>query len=450
MAALESVIARPEFQTAAEAVAVLAVAAIASATAVSQADLETAAALAEVRVASMEPAVVPAATGALRAWAAAVLAAAVGVVVVLAAEAVVEAAAAVAVEAAAAAAVGGEIMNNDKRRMDTMSSNSGRQKLLSRVGTATLLGLLVLSNAPTVSPQTTAPPKGKAFATAKQAADSLVDATEKYDEAALTEILGTASFDLTHTGEPARDKEMSAAFAAQARAKMKVDLNKAKTRATLIVGNEDWPFPIPIVKVGKSWYFDTKAGREELLLRRVGRNELDAIEICRGYVEAQNDYALLKHGNSGVNQYAQRIISTEGAQDGLAWKNSDGTWGGPVGEKIAAAIARGYTNRSEPYHGYFFKVLKGQGPAAPLGQLDYVIKGVMIGGFALIASPAQYRNTGVKSFMVSQDGVVYQKDLGPKTLELFQTIDRFNPDKTWTPLSELNVTLKPGWRSTWR
>ena len=331
-----------------------------------------------------------------------------------------------------------------------MSSNSGRQKLLSRVGTATLLGLLVLSAAPTVNPQTaTAATRGKAFETAQQAADSLVDATEKYDEAALTEILGPESFDLTHTGEPVRDKENSAAFAAQARAKMKVNLNKTKTRATLIVGKEDWPFPIPIVKVGTSWYFDTKAGREELLFRRIGRNELDMIQICRGYVEAQNDYALLKHGNSGVNQYAQRIISTEGQQDGLAWKNPDGTWGGPIGEKIAEAITRGYSSRTEPYHGYFFKVLKGQGPAAPLGELDYVIKGVMIGGFALIAAPAQYRNTGVKTFIVSQDGVVYQKDLGPKTLELFQTIDRFNPDKSWIPASELDVTLKPGWRSTY-
>ena len=326
-------------------------------------------------------------------------------------------------------------MNKQRKRGYTMSSNSSRQKLLSRVGTATLLGLLILSSAPTVSPQTTAPvTRGKAFETAQQAADSLVDATEKYDEAALTEILGPESFDLTHTGEPARDKENSAAFAAQARAKMKMDLNKTKTRATLIVGDEDWPFPIPIVKAGKSWYFDTKAGREELLLRRIGRNELDAIQICRGYVEAQHDYALLKHDNSGVNQYAQRIISTAGMQDGLAWRNPDATWGGPIGEKVAEAIARGYSSRTEPYHGYFFKVLKGQGPAAPLGQLDFVVKGVMIGGFALVAAPAQYRNTGVKTFMVSHDGVVYQKDLGPKTLELFGLIDRFNPDQTWRPV----------------
>jgi hypothetical protein len=278
--------------------------------------------------------------------------------------------------------------------------------------------------------------KGKSFVTAQQAADALVDAAEKYDEPALNEILGPDDWDIIHTGEPARDREMANAFAAQARAKMSVEMDKTKARATLVVGGEDWPFPLPIVKAGGHWYFDTKAGRQELLFRRIGRNELDAIQICRGYVDAQHNYALLKHGTSGVNQYAQRIISTEGQQDGLAWQNADGAWDGPIGAKIAQAIARGYTNRAEPYHGYFFKVLKGQGPAAPLGELDYVIKGVMIGGFALIASPAQYRNTGVKSFLVSQDGVVYQKDLGPKTLELFQTIDRFNPDRTWSPVMD--------------
>ena len=213
----------------------------------------------------------------------------------------------------------------------------------------------------------------------------------------------------------------------------------------MVVGEENWPFPVPIVKAGKSWFFDTKTGRREILLRRIGQNELDAIQICRGYVEAQHEYALKKREGYEVNQYAQRIISSEGKQDGLAWKKADGTWDGPIGEKVAAAIANGYTSRTEPYHGYFFKVLKGQGPAAPLGQLDYVIKGVMIGGFALIASPAQYRNTGVKSFIVSQDGVVYEKDFGPQTLEFFKGMDRFNPDRSWSPVSEpLDYKVKPG------
>jgi DUF2950 family protein len=306
-------------------------------------------------------------------------------------------------------------------------------KLSLAVGMVCLLSLVAATQ---MRAQTTtgASVKPKAFSTAQLAADALIEAAEKYDEAALGEIFGADDWDIIHTGEAPRDKELANAFAAQARAKMNVEINAKKNRAILIVGIEDWPFPLPIVKDGGGWHFDARAGREELLLRRVGRNELDAIQVCRGYVEAQHEYALSKK-EGGVNQYAQRIISTDGQQDGLAWQTADGTWAGPVGEKAAQAIAKGYS-RNEPYHGYFFKVLKGQGPAAPLGQLDYLVKGVMIGGFALIASPAQYRNTGVKSFMVSQDGVVYEKDMGPKTLELFQTIDRFNPDKTWTPVLE--------------
>jgi hypothetical protein len=322
--------------------------------------------------------------------------------------------------------------------MSQTTSKSNRSKLVSAFVTLAILGGVILSSLPLTNAQTTAAAaKGKAFDSAQAAADALITAGEQYDEAALSEILGPDSFDIIHTGEPARDKENSQAFAAQARAKMSLEYNKTKTRANIVVGEDNWPMPVPIVKVGKSWYFDTKSGRNELLLRRVGRNELDAIEICRGYVEAQNEYAVSKKVN-GVNQYAQRIISTEGQQDGLAWKNADGNWDGPIGEKIASAITRGYANRNEPYHGYFFKILKGQGPAAPLGELDYVIKGVMIGGFALLASPAQYRNTGVKSFMVSQDGVVWEKDLGPKTLEMFQSIERFNPDRSWTPVKDNN------------
>lgn len=277
--------------------------------------------------------------------------------------------------------------------------------------------------------------KVRKFPTAQEAANGLIEAAEKYDEAALTEILGPDSYDIIHTGEPARDREVAQKFAEQARIKTKVALQpKNPRRAILEIGEDDWPFALPIVKVGSTWSFDTKAGRQELLYRRIGSNELDAIAISRGYVEAQHEYALQKRGTSGVNQYAQRIISTPGKQDGLAWQNADGTWDGPVGEKVAAAIARGYSSKAEPYHGYFFKVLKGQGPDAPLGQLDFLVKDVMIGGFALIAFPSQYRMTGVQAFMVSHDGVVYQKDLGPKTLEIANAIDRFNPDKTWTPV----------------
>ena len=287
------------------------------------------------------------------------------------------------------------------------------------------------------SAQTTVTTKAKSFKTAEEAATALIDAAEKYDEAALLAILGPDSYDIIHTGEPARDREVAQQFASEARAKNNVALQpKNSRRAFLNIGNDDWPFPVPLVKGPSGWSFDARAGRLEILYRRIGSNELNAIEICRGYVEAQHEYALMKRGTSGVNQYAQRIISTPGKQDGLAWQTSDGKWEGPIGEKVAAAIARGYTSRAEPFHGYYFRVLKGQGPAAPLGELDFVVKDVMIGGFALIAFPAQYRVTGVQTFMVSHDGVVYQKDLGPKTLELAPAIERFNPDKTWTPVLE--------------
>jgi hypothetical protein len=327
-------------------------------------------------------------------------------------------------------------MKRERAIVNSTPANLLSQRLLATTMTAALLLTFVVPFVNRAGAQTKATAKGKTFATPQDAANALIDVAEKYDEAALIDVLGPGSDDILHTGEPARDSEKVKEFAAHARKKMSVEVNNTKTRATMIVGDEDWPFPVPIVKAGTGWFFDTKAGRQEILVRRIGRNELDAIEICRGFVEAQHAYALKKREGYDVPQYAQRIISTEGKQDGLAWKKADGTWEGPIGEKVAAAIALGYTSRTEPYHGYFFKVLKGQGPAAPLGQLDYVIKGVMIGGFALVASPAQYRNTGVKSFIVSQDGVVYEKDLGPQTLEFFKSMTRFNPDRSWSPVLE--------------
>ena len=161
-----------------------------------------------------------------------------------------------------------------------------------------------------------------------------------------------------------------------------------------------------------------------------------AIEVCRGYVEAQKEYATTQRDVGQVNQYAQRIVSTPGKHDGLAWQNPDGTWGGPIGENIAKAIEQGYTSSSEPYHGYFFKILKGQGVDVPPGQLDFVVNGAMIGGFALVASPAEYNITGLRTFIVSHEGVVYEKDLGPSTLDQFRKMERFNPDKTWSVVAE--------------
>lgn len=275
------------------------------------------------------------------------------------------------------------------------------------------------------------------FDTPQQAADALIEAADKFDVFALSHMFGPGGEGVIFSGEFAQDRKHAADFAAEAHEKKGVSVDpKAGNRAFLLVGSEDWPFPVPIVKNGNKWFFDGKAGLQELLYRRIGANELDAIQICRGYVEAQYEYAMQPRDGYDVNQYAQMIISTAGKQDGLAWQNADGTWGGPIGEKIAQAIEQGYTIRSEPYHGYFFKVLKGQGPTAPLGEMDFVVKGVMIGGFALVAAPAEYGVTGVRSFIVSHDGVVYDKDLGPKSLDEFEKMDRFNPDKSWTPIPE--------------
>ena len=272
----------------------------------------------------------------------------------------------------------------------------------------------------------------KGFESAQQAADALIQAAEAFDVAALKEILGPGSEDIVASQDPVQDKSRAVEFAAKAKEKHSVEVDpKNANSATLLIGNEEWPLPIPIVKRNGKWYFDTKAGREEILLRRIGANELDVLEICRGFVEAQQEYAADKHDNATVNQYAQKMISTPGKQDGLAWKNPDGTWGGPVGEEVANALEQGYSDKAQPYHGYYFKVLKGQGPAAPMGEIDFMVGGAMIGGFALVAAPAEYKVTGVQTFMVSHSGIVYEKDLGPETLTVFKSMERFNPDKTW-------------------
>ena len=280
----------------------------------------------------------------------------------------------------------------------------------------------------------------KQFNSPKEAAENLVQAAGAFDVAALKEILGPDSADIVSSQDPVQDKNKALAFAAKAKEKDSIEIDKKDpNRTILLVGNDDFPLPIPIVKRKGKWSFDTKVGREEILNRRIGANELDAITVCRGFVEAQNEYAQEKHDDAKVNQYAQRVISTAGKHDGLAWKNADGTWGGPVGEEVAKALEQGYSlpqAQPQPYHGYYFKVLKGQGPAARMGQMDFVVNGAMIGGFALAAAPAQYRVTGVKTFIVGPSGIVYEKDLGPDTLKRFQGMDRFNPDKAWRPTKD--------------
>lgn len=315
--------------------------------------------------------------------------------------------------------------------------NSARMKTLRAKIFSMVLGAAACCILPTAlraAPQTHAamPSQQRTFDTPQQAADAMILAVKNDDVAALLAIFGPAGKDFVSTGDDVQAKNSRAAFAAMAQEKMHVDIDPHNSsRAILSIGDEDWPTPVPIVQQAGKWHFDSQAGRAEILDRRIGGNELDAITICLGYAEAQEQYASEIHDDSGVNQYAQRIISTSGKQDGLTWRNADGSEGGPVGEAIAKAIAEGYTDKSGPYHGYYFKTLMGQGPAAPLGQLDYVVEGAMIGGFALVAWPAEYRVTGVQTFIVSYDGIVYQKDLGPNTSKIAAAMERYNPDKTW-------------------
>ena len=306
--------------------------------------------------------------------------------------------------------------------------------IASAIAISCLLGF-ALQAAPPAKPDAAAAsqPKQKEFDTPKEAADALVQVAANSDVAAAKEILGPDGEDLISSEDPVMDKNRAQEFAAKAKENSSIEIDKKdRNRAILLVGNDDLPLPIPIVKRKGKWSFDTKVGREEILNRRVGANELNTIEICRGFVEAQHEYAMERHDGSKVNQYAQQILSTSGKHDGLAWQNPDGTWAGPVGEEVAKALQEGYSaQRGQPYHGYYFKVLKGQGPAAPMGEMDFVVGGAMIGGFALAAAPAEYRVTGVQTFIVGPDGVVYEKNLGPDTLKKFQSMDRYNPDKTW-------------------
>ncbi len=302
----------------------------------------------------------------------------------------------------------------------------------------------VLYPSPEVQAQTQEPPASsqpvtqESFATPQFAVDALIRAAEQYDVATLLKIFGPDGKDLVSSADPVQDKKYAEAFAAKAREKKSITIDpKNGSRATLSVGSDDWPFPIPIVRQGRNWIFDSRQGSREILYRRIGANELDAIQICEGFVEAQKQYASEIHDDSGVNQYAQRIISTPGKQDGLYWETPDGTPAGPISRAVARAIEEGYSpDQPSGYHGYFFKVLKGQGPHARPGQLDYVINGIMIGGFALVASPAEYRVTGVKTFMVSYDGIVYEKDLGSNSRQIVSAMERYNPDKTWKPVEE--------------
>jgi hypothetical protein len=212
-------------------------------------------------------------------------------------------------------------------------------------------------------------------------------------------------------------------------------LEKTGDKAVLNTGKDAWPFPIPIVKDGAGWRFDTKAGKEEVLNRRIGRNELSAIQVVQAYVDAQREYYLRNPQNDKLLHYAQKFVSAQGKRDGLYYATKSGERASPLGPLLLGAKAEGYARgeggKPTPYHGYHYRILKAQGPDAPGGAYDYVVKGTMLGGHALIAWPANYGNSGVMTFVVNHDGVVYEKDLGPDSAAAVGKITRFNPDKSW-------------------
>ena len=277
------------------------------------------------------------------------------------------------------------------------------------------------------------------FKTPDEAASALASAAKAGDRKAIVTVLGPDGQDIVSSGDEVADAATRQKFVAAYDAKHQIAM-EGDNKAMLVIGQEDFPLPIPLVRKDGLWRFDTAAGREEILFRRVGRDELDAIQSCLAYVDAQNEYAERDRTAAGAN-YAQRIISAPGKKDGLYWPTSQGEDASPLGELIAEATEQGYRvgEGRTPYHGYYFKILSKQGPDAPGGALDYVVKGKMIGGFALVAYPAEYRNSGVMTFIVNHTGNVFQKDLGPDTAKLAERMTSFNPDQSWTKVTDTQL-----------
>lgn len=277
----------------------------------------------------------------------------------------------------------------------------------------------------------------ESFPSPDAAADALAAAIRAGPKEVL-KVLGSNAEDIIFSGDAVADAETRQQFIAAYDAKHAVNVEDDK-KAALVVGPADFPFPIPLVHNKKGWEFDTDAGRLEILYRRIGRNERETIQTCLAYVDAQTDYAEKDRTGAGVGVYAQRIVSSPGKKDGLYWPSSGGDES-PLGEFAAGASAEGYKVGPEPqpYHGYYYRILTQQGPNAPGGELDYVVKGKMIGGFALIAYPAEYGNSGVMTFVVNHAGTIYQKDLGPLTAERAKRMKAFNPDQTWKKVDASN------------
>jgi len=272
----------------------------------------------------------------------------------------------------------------------------------------------------------------EAYKTPEDAAAALLAAAQSGDKQDALKVFGPHGEGIISSGDAVNDANQRNKFVEAYDAKHQIE-TKDDNNATLILGEKDWPFPVPLVKKDTGWRFDTEAGLKEILFRRIGHNELDTIQSLLAYVDAQNDYAQITSASTGTATYAQRIISEPGKKDGLYWPTQSGEEPSPLGDLIADATSQGYKagGGRTPYHGYYYKILTRQGPAAHGGAYDYVVRGDMIGGFALVAYPAAYRNSGVMTFLVNHDGTVFEKDLGPQTDKIAEEMTSFNPDSTW-------------------
>jgi hypothetical protein len=301
-------------------------------------------------------------------------------------------------------------------------------KLACAVLVTLVTGLVLLAADPPNGPQT--------FPTPQSAAQALLGAAAQNDTPLLLRLFGPEGKDIVQSGDGADDKAARAEFAERARARLQVEPDHDNpNRATLIVGNDSWPFPVPLIRKNGQWSFDAAHGRVEILARRIGRNELAAIDVCRGYVEAQMQYASKDRNAHGNLEYAQEIVASPGQKHGLYYEGQPENLVPKSFAESAAMLLQAQGKKPVPYHGYFFHILKSQGPDAQGGAMDYVVKGEMIGGFALVAWPSDYGVSGVQTFMVSHHGVVYAKDLGPQTAALARQFTRFNPDKSWKPVA---------------
>ena len=272
----------------------------------------------------------------------------------------------------------------------------------------------------------------RTFATPQEAVQAIIDAADHNDTAALLHLFGPAGKDIVDSGDPAEDKDLRTEFARSAHEKLRIETDPlTPDRVTFTVGTEEWPFPVPVIRRDGRWQLDPESGRNEILARRIGKNELNAMEVCRGYAEAQMEYATGARDGDRVLKYAQKIVSTPGKQNGLY---SETVSDGLVSQAFALAEAPNPPaagKKAEPYHGYYFRVLKSQGPDAAGGAFDYVVNGKMIGGFALVAWPAEYGVSGIRTLIINHDGVVYEKDLGAGTELQARQLTKFNPDKSW-------------------